>query len=199
MELDRRHFIVTTLGAAGGLLLAESDLLAFGKFAPTKDDILGPYYRPGAPKKTTLRDPKTKGTPLLMSGNIKDEEGEPIMGALIEIWQADDDGEYDNDPKHKPEEFRFRASLDAGKKGEYAYDTIVPAAYEIGPKMYRPKHIHYKLTAPGFRTLITQVYFKSEVPQGDWGHPSLVIDLKDERVKGEKVRVGVFDLVLARR
>src|SRR5205085_440612 len=84
-------------------------------------------------------------------------EGEPIAGALIEIWQADDDGEYDNDPKHKPADFRFRASMDAGKKGEYAYDTIVPAAYEIGPKMYRPKHIHYKITARGVRTLSTQL------------------------------------------
>ena len=199
MNVDRRRFLVYSSGLLGATLLPQHFLLGEDKCVPTKADILGPYYRPDAPKKTKLRSEKDSAPPLFMAGVVKDEHCDPIVGAVVELWQADTKGEYDNDPNHKPEEFHYRASIELDRSGKYSYETVVPAAYEISKGMYRPKHIHYKVSAPGCKTLVTQAYFKSEVPMGNWGHASLVVDLKEEREKGEKIIHGTFDIVLAKK
>lgn len=134
---------------------------------PTADDILGPYYRPNAPVRTSLAPVEQEGTPLIISGQVLDTACNPMEGAIIEVWQTDHHGVYDNESA----EFRFRGRLQTDTQGQYQLKTRVPGRYAIGERVsgyglreavYRPRHVHFKITKPGFKDLITQLYFKDD-------------------------------------
>jgi protocatechuate 3,4-dioxygenase beta subunit len=80
-----------------------------------------------------------------------DTSDRPISNGLIEIWHADQSGQYDLDG------FRCRASIKTSQQGEYGFETIMPKGYGG-----RPRHIHYKISADGFDTLVTQLYFEND-------------------------------------
>jgi protocatechuate 3,4-dioxygenase beta subunit len=106
---------------------------------PTQPDMLGPYYVPGAPMRTSV------DSGYVTSGNVLSADGcEPIPGAQIEFWLADSQGNYDD---------AHRATMLAGERGEYQFQSNFPGFYEN-----RPPHIHVRVTAPGFRELVTQHY-----------------------------------------
>ncbi len=113
-----------------------------GEFAtcePTQPDMLGPYYIPGAPLRSSV------DTGYILSGNVLSVGGcEPISGAQIEFWLADSQGNYDD---------AHRATVLAGEQGEYQFQSNFPGLYEN-----RPPHIHIRVTAPGFQELVTQHY-----------------------------------------
>ncbi len=113
-----------------------------GEFAicePTQPDMLGPYYVPGAPLRSSV------DTGYVLSGNVLSAGGcEPISGAQIEFWLADSQGNYDD---------AHRATVLAGEQGEYQFQSNFPGLYEN-----RPPHIHVRVTAPGFQELVTQHY-----------------------------------------
>jgi catechol 1,2-dioxygenase len=81
----------------------------------------------------------------------------PLADALVEYWQSDSAGQYDNDSP----DFRFRGQFRTAADGQYAFSTIVPGRYLNG-NTYRPSHIHFRITAPGHRELVSQVYFKDD-------------------------------------
>jgi catechol 1,2-dioxygenase len=119
---------------------------------PTPPNTEGPFYVAGAPFRTNLREGGgTKGTPLSVTGSLVDTSDRPITGGLIEIWHADQSGQYDLDG------FRCRASLKSSNQGEYGFETVMPLGYGS-----RPRHIHYKVSADGFETLVTQLYFEND-------------------------------------
>lgn len=108
---------------------------------PTQEDEMGPFYRSGAPLRSKI------GAGYLLTGTVKSaDDCTPIPSPLIELWQTGPDGRYDD---------AHRAAILTGKSGYYQFETNFPAAYLI-----RPPHIHIRVSAKGFQTLVTQHYLK---------------------------------------
>lgn len=107
--------------------------------SPTRADMLGPFYEPGAPERTTT------GRGLVVSGAVRSAQGcAGLPGARLEWWSANASGEYDG---------AHRATQRVGGDGRYRYETSVPGRYPG-----RPPHVHVRVSAPGHRTLVTQLY-----------------------------------------
>src|SRR5262249_51520380 len=152
--------------AAGFLIpappLSEARALALWEGAeslkPTPPNDLGPYYKPGAPRTARLSRPGDAGLLLIVSGAVFDSRSSALPYASLEIWQADPSGQYDVTG------FHYRAQFAAGEGGSYSFETNMPGHY---PKRVC-QHIHYKVSAPGHKTLITQLYFATDpVLEGD--------------------------------
>lgn len=107
--------------------------------APTRPDGLGPFYQANAP----ARDRTGQG--FIISGTVRSaRDCAPLSGARIEWWSADSRGEYDD---------AHRATQQADATGHFQYETDSPGRYPG-----RPPHVHVRVTAPGHRLLVTQVY-----------------------------------------
>lgn len=126
---------------------------------PTTTDILGPFYRPGAPFKTDLVQAGTKGELLHFNGTVFGKDGKsPVNGALVEIWHCNEEGAYDN----TSDNYVYRASQKTSANGKYNFKTILPVPYAVSGELTRPAHIHMRVSANGVQDLITQVYFKGD-------------------------------------
>jgi len=159
----RRRFLVTaTLAAtvAGGVPRADrapaQPTLAptpacDGNDAPTPRQTEGPFFKPNSPERADLREPDLKGQPIELSGFVLTRSCRPVERALIELWQANAEGVYDNTG------FRLRGHQFTDAEGRYRFLTIMPASYEG-----RTRHLHVKVQAPGGRVLTTQLYFPGE-------------------------------------
>ncbi|CAN5727625.1 hypothetical protein BH10BAC2_BH10BAC2_15590 [soil metagenome] len=126
----------------------------------TTTDILGPFYRPGAPLRANLRLANSNGTPVVLKGNIFKEDGKtPINNALVEIWHCDENEEYDN----ASDEYKYRGGQKTKTDGKYEFKSILPVPYKADPNdesSWRPAHIHMRVSMPDQQDLITQLYFK---------------------------------------
>lgn len=173
------------------------------KWAATEDNILGPYYRSGAPFRAKITPPLEAGKVLLVSGRVWGiDTRKPLKGAILDIWQANAEGRYDNDdPKNPPAKdvFKNRARLLTDENGYYEYETVHPGPYKIGPTAWRPSHIHYLVRADGYKTLVTQLYFKDDPHNktDDFIKASLIIEPRPVKVAAGSYESGVFDIVLA--
>ena len=125
---------------------------------PTTTDILGPFYRPGAPFKTDLIQPGTKGETLHFSGTVFGKDKKALKGSLVEIWHCDETGTYDN----TSDNYVYRASAKTSADGKYNFNTIMPVPYAAGQTLIRPAHIHMRISASGVQDLVTQIYFKGD-------------------------------------
>lgn len=172
------------------------------KLAPTEENILGPYYRAGAPYRGKITPPLAPGTVLLLTGRVWAlDTRRPLAGAVLDLWQASASGRYDNDDPDAPPKadvFLNRARLITDENGGYEVETVHPGRYQTGPGMWRPAHIHYAVHAPGYRTLVTQLYFKGDPynARDPFIRPSLIIDLQATRTAGGSYEAGTFDVVL---
>jgi len=125
---------------------------------PTPPNELGPFYKKRAPETATLRAPGDPGVPLSVAGQIFDTRGDTLSKAVVEVWQTDHLGHYDLDG------YRYRAKLSADDAGKYKFDSVLPGHY---PDRVC-QHIHYLVTAPGHKPLVTQLYFATDpVFEGD--------------------------------
>lgn len=125
---------------------------------PTTTDILGPFYRPGAPFKTDLVQAGTKGEILHFNGTIFGKDGRALKNALVEIWHCNEEGAYDN----TSDNYVYRSSFKTGADGKYNFRTIYPVPYAVNATLTRPAHIHMRISASGVQDLVTQVYFKGD-------------------------------------
>lgn len=127
---------------------------------PTTTDILGPFYRPGAPLRSNIIPANSKGSLLNLKGIIYGEDGKaPLNNALVEIWQCDENEYYDN----ISDSYKFRGALITEKNGKYEFKTIIPVPYKADlndDSSWRPAHIHMRVSIPNQQDLITQLYFK---------------------------------------
>jgi catechol 1,2-dioxygenase len=170
---------------------------------PTEDNILGPYYREGAPFRAKVTPPLARGTPLVIRGRVWGfDTKKPLVSAMLDIWQADADGRYDNDDPNKPPAkgvYVNRVRILTDETGYYEFETIHPGPYKTGPDAWRPSHIHYLVRRAGYTNLITQLYFKGDRfnAKDEFIKPSLVIPLESGKVNGIAIETGVFDVVLA--
>jgi len=130
--------------------------------SPTTTDILGPFYRPGAPMRNNIIPSESTGVPMNLHGTIFDENGgNPLKNALVEIWQCDENEYYDN----TSDNYLFRGAVKTGNNGKYDFKTIVPVPYKVDANddsSWRPAHIHMRVSVPKQQDLITQIYFKGD-------------------------------------
>lgn len=211
LGISRRIFLHSSAVILGGGLLAGPAFAAKQGCRPTESEILGPFYRLGAPFRSRLAGPDEPGDRLVLTGTVFSSDCRtPLPGALIEVWQANHAGLYDtNKPGNFTEAttFHLRGMLYTNEKGEYEIETIVPGRYPVPPNLpglekyaglTRPAHIHFRVMESLHIPVTTQLYFKGDpfIANDPWaGHkPSLAIDLKQHG----KLRRGVFDVVLAR-
>jgi catechol 1,2-dioxygenase len=122
----------------------------------TSVDILGPFYKPGAPFREDIVPSGSTGVPLIISGKVYSACITLLKDAVVEIWNANADGTYDTS-----EEFYFRGRYKTTENGFYRFQTIIPGRYLNG-STYRPSHIHFRITAPQHYELISQIYFKDD-------------------------------------
>lgn len=176
-----------------------------GNWNPTEDNIQGPFFRRGAPFRAKVTPPLEPGGILLISGRVWGHDNrKPLPNTVIDIWQANSQGRYDNDdPKTPPAANVFvnRARLITDENGYYEYETIHPGAYRIGPNTWRPPHIHYWIRHPNYRELITQLYFRGDQHQkgDDFIRDSLIIDLREVKNRNGAYKTGTFDIILRPR
>jgi protocatechuate 3,4-dioxygenase beta subunit len=125
---------------------------------PTPPNVLGPFYKRLTPVNKMLRAPGDPGVPLTLSGQVFDTHGDVVPDATIEIWQTNHQGHYDLDG------YRYRGKLNVSKSGAYSFESVIPGHY---PDRIC-QHTHYLVTAPGHKTLVTQLYFATDpVFEGD--------------------------------
>lgn len=172
---------------------------------PTEDNILGPYHRSGAPFRAKITPPLEQGVLLLIHGRVWGlDTRRPLAFAVLDIWQANAAGRYDNDKPEKPpanDVFLNRARLVTDESGYYEFETIIPGPYKIGPRAWRPSHIHYLVQHPGYSKLVTQLYFKGDPHNATdpFIKPSLIIEPEEVRFGDRAYKTGVFDIILAKR
>ncbi|MCJ7637432.1 MAG: hypothetical protein MUO21_08090, partial [Nitrososphaeraceae archaeon] len=138
----------------------------------TESDMLGPFYKEGAPFKQRLGE-GVEGERLIITGKVMDMRCQPLKNAILDVWQANSTGDYDN------EGFTLRGKVKTNNDGTYLIDTIVPKEYATGD-ITRPGHIHLKVGAPNQPTLTTQLYFEGEPYLSDLEDKSLVMKLTEE-------------------
>ena len=185
---------VSTSGSAGNT--ASSPLATTGAQAPvltnaptcngvaTLSQTEGPFYKPNSPERTSLRETGISGTPLTVTGYVLSTTCQPIAHALLDFWQADSNGNYDNTG------FRLRGHQYTDNQGRYSLDTIVPGEYTG-----RTRHIHVKVEAPGRPVLTTQLYFPGEARNDSDGifSPELLMHVQQTST-GE---LAMFNFIIA--
>ena len=173
-----------------------------GLCRPTTRDVLGPFHREGAPSRAAIASASEAGTRIALGGIVLgDDCSTPLVGAALDIWQADASGLY-HEPTEPGEPFRLRGQVASAADGTWAIDTIRPGNYRNGPG-WRPAHLHFIVSAPGHRTLTTQLYFADDpyLPPNDSctgcgsDDPARIIPLS---AGGGGGLVGDFRIVLAR-
>ncbi|MGI5242443.1 carbohydrate-binding protein [Dactylosporangium sp. CA-139066] len=196
MRITRKQLLKTALAAAPlPILLAGGTIeQAAAQNAPldptpmcddgdeTHEQIEGPYFKPNSPERTSIAT-GLPGTRLTLSGFVFGIACQPIAGALLDFWQADDSGAYDNTG------FRLRGHQYTDARGAYALSTIVPGLYPG-----RTRHIHVKVQAPNRPVLTTQLYFPGE-PRNSTDtlyDPALLMTVRN----GNNGREASFDVVL---
>jgi protocatechuate 3,4-dioxygenase beta subunit len=143
----------------------------------------GPYFTPNSPERQSLLTAGVDGTTLVITGFVVSRSCTPVNGALLDFWQADEDGNYDNSG------YTLRGHQYTGADGAYRLETIVPGLYPG-----RTRHIHVKVQAPNRPVLTTQLYFPGETRNaGDGIFDSSLLMQISESAGG---RQGVFNFVL---
>lgn len=190
--LIRRHFLLGAGLAApaiammaardGGEVLAATP--ACGDGPATQAQTEGPYFKRSSPARTSLIEPGLAGTRLVLTGSVLTRDCRPVAGALLDFWQADANGAYDNSG------FRMRGHQFADAEGRYRLETVIPGEYPG-----RTPHIHVKVQAPGGRVLTTQLYFPhmARNAQDRIYRPELEMALADDGAG----KSGRFTFVLA--
>ncbi|REL38130.1 hypothetical protein DYD21_05845 [Rhodohalobacter sp. SW132] len=202
--MKRKTFIRTTSIALAGLPFTtiagcKSNTSSGGDHihCQTGEDILGPFYRAEAPFREALNVLSEEGTPVVISGKVMGgaECGSPLADALVDVWQADHDGEYDNES----EEFKYRGRILTNEQGEYEFMSILPGRYLNGGQ-FRPRHIHFMVKAENHMDLVTQLYFEGDeyIEVDPWAReaePERIISLHEE----DDILTGSFDINLQLR
>jgi catechol 1,2-dioxygenase len=140
---------------------------------PTQANNLGPFFREGAPRlengASLLRSP-TPGPTLRFEGQVKDLQGKPVAGALVDVWHSSPVGLYENQDAAQAE-MNLRGKFTTRADGSFSFESVKPAGYPVpvdGPNgallraqnrhNMRPAHLHFLIEKPGYKTIASQVY-----------------------------------------
>jgi hydroxyquinol 1,2-dioxygenase len=179
--------------------------------AATPATVLGPFHIEGSPELDYGQDMSEglTGTPLYLHGVVRDLDGNPVSGAVLDIWQADTEGLYESQVADV-DEARLRAKYTTRNDGSYCLRTIAPLGYTIpmdGPvgdliarteiSHFRPAHIHFLINVPGFEPLITHL-FQEGAPYLDsdvvFGTKQELVVRFDEQAPGRTPDGGTIDV-----
>jgi maleylacetate reductase len=219
---DRRQEFIL-LSDVLGLSMLTVGINAPASAGATESTVFGPFFVTGAPEIPLGGDIAggAKGRPCYVAGTVRGTDGEPVPGARIEVWESDEDGFYD--VQYPDGRTGGRGWLRSAPDGGYRFWSVRPAPYPIpddgpvgalltaaGRGPMRPAHLHFKVDAPGYRTLITHIFVAGD-PYLDrdavFGvKDSLITDFAehppgpapDGRPLGEPWTSVTFDIVLAR-
>jgi len=147
----------------------------------------GPFYRAGAPFRNNFMEKGIKGIPFHLSGQVFDTTGKPLPAAVVDIWHANDTGEYDN------KGWKLRGQIKADSQGRYDLKTIEPRWYMAGNQT-RAAHFHVKVHAKDHPELTTAIYFADD-PRVE-KDTVVQTKLRMKATGDEKGRAGKFDFVL---
>jgi protocatechuate 3,4-dioxygenase beta subunit len=175
----------------------------------TESTVLGPFYVAGArelPAGASIAG-DTPGEPTIVAGRVLTPTGQPISGALLDVWQTAPNGLYDVQDPNQPE-MNLRGKFRTDAQGRFRLRTVKPVSYPIpidgpvgklltrlGRHPYRPAHIHFTVSAPGYRPVTTHVfaagdpYLESDVVFGV--KPSLIVDFIRHDAKDEAAKLGL--------
>ncbi len=191
----------------------------------SENTVLGPFHVADAPEYEmgTNICLDQKGEDMVVRGRILDTEGNPVAGARIDVWQANDEGFYDVQQKGLQPDFNLRGVFTTGEDGTYWFKAVKPKFYPIpddgpvgqllgrlGRHPFRPAHLHYIISAEGYDTLTTHIfdpddpYINSDAVFGV--KESLLADFRKESDPAKAAAMGFagpywdvsFDFVLAR-
>lgn len=190
----------------------------------TETTVLGPFFVHGAPEIENGGDMASgwQGEPTYVSGRVLSTAGEPLPGALLELWQSNSEGWYDVQLADAGGR-QLRAKLRTDAAGRFRFRTILPTSYPVptdgpmgvvlkrmGRHPMRPAHLHFMVSAPGYETVVTHLFVKGD-PYLDsdavFGvKDSLVVDFKRSESQAEAQQLGLdapfyrmsYDFVLSR-
>ncbi|WP_282027870.1 dioxygenase [Ruegeria faecimaris] len=169
VESEDRHEFVLASDVLG--LSSLVDMLHSSPEA-TSSSVLGPFHVSGAPPLPFGGDMKRHygGPVLLAEGVIRDTDGNPISGAELDIWQTAPNGMYASQDEEQ-DTYSFHGLMTTGEDGKYAFTTVKPVEYTVpsdgpvgdilracGRHPWRPSHLHYIVKAPGYRSLVTEIF-----------------------------------------
>jgi protocatechuate 3,4-dioxygenase beta subunit len=189
---DRRQEFVLLSDVLGASMATVAVNHPVGPGDITESTVLGPFFVDGAPLVELGGDISAgaAGPPCHVSGSVHGAGGEPVPGARLEIWEADEDGFYD---VQRPDgQVQNRGHLFADDQGGYRFWSVRPAPYPIpddgpvgelltaaGRGPMRPAHIHFQVSAPGYRTLTTHIF----VDGGQYLHSDAVFGVKESLIR----------------
>lgn len=210
-RINRRSMLVGGAGLAAGAVSAS---VLGGQLAVTPANPEGPFY----PKHKQLdtdtdltliegHTERAEGDVIRVTGRVLDDQGKPVEGALVDIWQANCHGRYhhEDDPATAPIDPNFQGwgMVKTDADGRFSFTTVKPGAYAVEADWRRPPHIHYKVSRRGYHELTTQMYFANEslneqdklfLSVAEDARQLLVVDFQE--VDG--VPQGHFPIVLAK-
>jgi protocatechuate 3,4-dioxygenase beta subunit len=139
---------------------------------PTPAQTEGPYFSPDSPQRASLLEAGVDGDRLTVAGTVLATDCRPLRRALLDFWQADAAGQYDN------QGYRLRGHQFTDADGRFRLETVVPGRYPG-----RTRHIHVKVQAPNRPVLTTQLYFPGEPGNGSDGifREELLLDMGGDR------------------
>jgi hydroxyquinol 1,2-dioxygenase len=138
----------------------------------TGNSVLGPFFREDRPQYPDGADVSggLHGTPLLFEGQVLDDKGEPVAGALVDVWHSDTEGHYDVDVPGQVDP-AMRGSFRTDDQGCFTFRSIRPSSYPIpgdgtvgelmrttARSLMRPAHVHFLIDAPGFQRVTTMLF-----------------------------------------
>jgi len=166
----REEFILASDVLGLSMLVVQMNHAFDAKATPAT--VLGPFHIDGSPEKEFGGDMSDglPGTPLYVTGSVRGLDGSPVGGAVLDVWQADEEGAYESQIPNI-EEARLRAKYATRADGSYCLRTIAPKGYSIpmdGPvgelihgtdiSHFRPAHVHFLVNAAGYEPLITHLF-----------------------------------------
>lgn len=166
----RQEFILTSDVLGLSMLVIQLNNQFADKATPAT--VFGPFHIDGSPPADFGHDMSDgiPGTPLFVTGRVTDTDGKPLSGAVLDVWQADADGNYESQIP-EIDEARLRAKYQTREDGTYCVRTIAPLGYSIpmdGPvgalirqtdiSHFRPAHVHFMIDEPGYHKLITHLF-----------------------------------------
>ena len=155
-----------------------------GDVEATPSLTAGPFYTPDTPERSVLYETGIAGTPLVVIGRVLTTDCQPLAGAVLDFWQADGKGEYDN------EGFTLRGHQFTDSQGYYRLETVKPGLYPG-----RTAHIHVRVQGKNTPLLTTQLYFPGEALNEKDGLFKKVLEV-DIRESGDGKLEAQFDFIL---
>ena len=208
---DKRQEFILLSDALGVSMLVDAINHRRGNSGTTESTVLGPFHAKAIPMElgaNIARGPESaRGEPTVVRGQVTDPNGVPIAGAMLDVWQAADDGFYDVQPESNQPAINLRGIFHADENGEFWFRTIKPKYYPIptdgpvgalllatGRHPMRPAHIHFMIEAPGYERLVTHIfvagdeYLASDAVFGV--KDSLVVDFVPNQSPAEAAKYG---------